>query len=260
MRISPASRPWSVDVLAHRGQVEHPERAWSSIPTTERSRGTRGRVGGRRTSRRRPSRRRPPPPRWAGAWPVSRGRIVPGRARGGPVGLDDPLRRAGQPSPREGRFEGRAPVQGSLEVGARRRHRPDIRDLAVAEVDDVLGGQGHGGAVVDAHDGHVPRRLPTVTTGSRSRSMRVRSSASMGMLSTMTPSTRFQSMLWVRRMRRSKESPSRSKRSTWCPWSRSAFSMPLTRVAKNQRVRNGATTPTTPVRPDARLAAVGEAT
>ncbi len=38
------------------------------------------------------------------------------------------------------------------------------------------------------------------------------------------------------------------------------FSMALTRVAKNQRVRNGATTATTLVRPEARDVAVGDAT
>ena len=38
---------------------------------------------------------------------------------------------------------------------------------------------------------------------------------------------------------------------TWCPRARRLFSIALTRVAKNQRVRNGATTATTRVRPDA---------
>ena len=47
---------------------------------------------------------------------------------------------------------------------------------------------------------------------------------------------------------------------TWCPCARRDFSIALTRVAKNQRVRNGATTATTLVRPEASEVAVGDAT
>ena len=47
---------------------------------------------------------------------------------------------------------------------------------------------------------------------------------------------------------------------TWCSRARRLFSMALTSVAKNHRVRNGATTATTRVRPDASDVAVGEAT
>ena len=47
---------------------------------------------------------------------------------------------------------------------------------------------------------------------------------------------------------------------TWCPRARRLFSIALTRVAKNHRVRKGATTATTRVRPEASEVAVGEAT
>ncbi len=47
---------------------------------------------------------------------------------------------------------------------------------------------------------------------------------------------------------------------TWWPRARRLFSIALTRVAKNQRVRKGATTATTRVRPEASEVAVGEAT
>ena len=47
---------------------------------------------------------------------------------------------------------------------------------------------------------------------------------------------------------------------TWCSWRRSSFSIALTSVAKNHRVRNGTTTATTRVRPVASEVAVGDAT
>ena len=86
------------------------------------------------------------------------------------------------------------------------------------------------------------------------------SSAVIGTLSVMMPSTRFQSMFWVRVRRWSYVSSSRPKRMMWWPCARRDFSMALTRVAKNHRVRNGATTATTLVRPEARDVAVGDAT
>jgi hypothetical protein len=76
----------------------------------------------------------------------------------------------------------------------------------------------------------------------------------------MAPSTRFHSMPWVMGSRVSKVCPSRSHRSTWWPCSRSAFSMPLTTVAKNHRLKYGTMTATPRVRPDTRLVAAGEAT
>ena len=84
-------------------------------------------------------------------------------------------------------------------------------------------------------------------------------SGGMGHVRMITPSARFHSMFWdsgggveavVLEIAEDDVEPS----------SRRLFSMALATVAKNHRVRKGATTPTTRVRPEAKVVAAGEAT
>ena len=86
-------------------------------------------------------------------------------------------------------------------------------------------------------DGHPGWRLPTVTTGIPRRSSTERSAGTGGTLRMIAPSARFQSMVWVIGSLVSKVWPSRSQSRTWKPSSRSTFSIPLTTVAKNQRLK-----------------------